>query len=414
MGMCPVELTDAFVTLCAAQSCGKCVPCRVGLAKMHGIMAALLDGAARPDDLLTLERTARTAYASADCAIGYEAGAMVLRALEGFRDDFRSHADQGRCTGGPRDAVPCVAGCPAHVDIPGYVALVNAGRYDDAVRLIRKDNPFALACGLICEHPCELGCRRGVVDDAVNIRALKRYAVDHAPAMFEVSPDGTPAPASAPARHEATGKRIAVVGGGLAGCECALRLARAGLDVTLFEQKPGFRSPAHVSDCLAELVCSNSLRSDESASGVGLLKAEMRALDSDFMSVADACRVPAGKALAVDREAFARAMTARVAAQPRIRLVERRISALDDPALDGVHSVVIAAGPLASEELSASLAEALGTEHCYFYDAIAPIVWTHSLDMNVVFRASRYGCENGEPAGQGDSVSYTHLRAHET
>ncbi len=145
---------------------------------------------------------------------------------------------------------------------------------------------------------------------------------------------------------------IAVVGGGLAGCECALRLARAGLDVTLFEQKPGFRSPAHVSDCLAELVCSNSLRSNESASGVGLLKAEMRALDSDFMSVADACRVPAGKALAVDREAFARAMTARVAAQPRIRLVERRISALDDPALDGVDSVVIAAGPLASEELS--------------------------------------------------------------
>ena len=106
---------------------------------------------------------------------------------------------------------------------------------------------------------------------------------------------------------------IAVVGGGLAGCECALRLARAGLDVTLFEQKPGFRSPAHVNDCLAELVCSNSLRSDEATSGVGLLKAEMRALDSDFMAVADACRVPAGKALAVDREAFAQAMTARVA-----------------------------------------------------------------------------------------------------
>ncbi len=94
-----------------------------------------------------------------------------------------------------------------------------------------------------------------------------------------------------------------------------------------------------------------------------------------------------------------------MAAQPRIRLVERRISALDDPALDGADSVVIAAGPLASEELSASLAEALGTEHCYFYDAIAPIVWTHSLDMNVVFRASRYGCENGEPAGQGDYLN---------
>ena len=200
---------------------------------------------------------------------------------------------------------------------------------------------------------------------------------------------------------------IAVVGGGLAGCECALRLARTGLDVTLFEQKPGFRSPAHVNDCLAELVCSNSLRSDEATSGVGLLKAEMRALDSDFMAVADACRVPAGKALAVDREAFAQAMTARVAAEPRIRLVERRIDSPDDPALaeSGAGTVVIAAGPLASEELSASLARTLGTEHCYFYDAIAPIVWTHSLDMNVVFRASRYDCENGEPAGQGDYLN---------
>lgn len=202
---------------------------------------------------------------------------------------------------------------------------------------------------------------------------------------------------------------VAVVGGGLAGCECALRLARAGLDVTLFEQKPGQRSPAHVRDYLAELVCSNSLRSDEPSSGVGLLKAEMRALGSDFMAVADACRVPAGKALAVDREAFARAMTARVAAQPGIRRVERCVQGLEDPALEPFAgeggAVVIAAGPLASEGLSASLAAALGAAHCYFYDAIAPIVWTHSLDMDIVFRASRYGCENGEPAGQGDYLN---------
>ena len=102
---------------------------------------------------------------------------------------------------------------------------------------------------------------------------------------------------------------FAVVGAGLAGCECALQLARAGQAVTLFEQKPLFRSPAHVSDLCAELVCSNSLRSDERTSGVGLLKAEMRVLGSVFLSTADACRVPAGKALAVDREAFARAMT---------------------------------------------------------------------------------------------------------
>ncbi|MEG6503504.1 FAD-dependent oxidoreductase, partial [Desulfovibrio sp. 1214_IL3152] len=127
---------------------------------------------------------------------------------------------------------------------------------------------------------------------------------------------------------------IAVVGGGLAGCECALRLARSGHAVELFEQKPLFRSPAHVSDHLAELVCSNSLRSDEPTSGVGLLKAEMRALGSQFMEAADACRVPAGKALAVDREAFARNMSERVDAEPNIRLVRQQVQSLDDAALE--------------------------------------------------------------------------------
>ncbi|MDR2821269.1 MAG: methylenetetrahydrofolate--tRNA-(uracil(54)-C(5))-methyltransferase (FADH(2)-oxidizing) TrmFO [Desulfovibrio sp.] len=199
---------------------------------------------------------------------------------------------------------------------------------------------------------------------------------------------------------------IAVVGGGLAGCECALTLARAGLDVTLLEQKPGQRTPAHTSDHLAELVCSNSLRSNEIASGIGLLKAEMRDLGSHFMETADACPVPAGKALAVDREAFAAAMTARVAASPRIRRVEHCVESLVDPVLDGAWAVVIAAGPLASEGLAASLARATGEEHCYFYDAIAPIVWTHSLDRGIAFRASRYDAiENSCPEGQGDYLN---------
>ncbi|MBD5627524.1 MAG: methylenetetrahydrofolate--tRNA-(uracil(54)-C(5))-methyltransferase (FADH(2)-oxidizing) TrmFO [Desulfovibrio sp.] len=200
---------------------------------------------------------------------------------------------------------------------------------------------------------------------------------------------------------------FAVVGAGLAGCECALQLARAGHNVTLFEQKPLFRSPAHVSDDFAELVCSNSLRSDERTSGVGLLKAEMRALGSAFMAAADACRVPAGMALAVDREAFARAMTEAVAAEPGITVRDARIDSLDDAELarTGSAGIVIAAGPLASDGLSASLAGVIGGEHCYFYDAIAPIVWTHSLDMSVVFRASRYGAENDEPEGEGDYLN---------
>ena len=225
VGTCPVELTDAFVSLSASQSCGKCVPCRVGLSQMRNLLDAILDGRASEHDVDVLERTARNAYLSADCAIGYETGAMVLRAVKGFHDDFVSHATQGRCTAGARNAVPCRAACPAHVDIPGYVALVHAGRHDDAVRLIRKDNPFPLACGLICEHPCELACRRGVVDDAINIRALKRYAVDNAPEMFDVNADGKPGKSSRPFHYPATGKRIAVIGGGPAGLTCAYYLA---------------------------------------------------------------------------------------------------------------------------------------------------------------------------------------------
>ena len=197
---------------------------------------------------------------------------------------------------------------------------------------------------------------------------------------------------------------VGVVGGGLAGCECALQLARAGVSVTLFEQKPEQMSPAHTSPLLAELVCSNSLRNNEPTSGIGLLKEEMRQLGSDFMRLADAHAVPAGKALAVDREAFARAMTDCIAAQEGITVVHRQIQALDDPALAACDVVVIAAGPLASPSLSASLSAAVGGRHLYFYDAIAPIITADSLDMSIVFRASRYDCEQEHP-DEGDYLN---------
>ena len=141
-----------------------------------------------------------------------------------------------------------------------------------------------------------------------------------------------------------TTQRIALVGAGLAGCECALQLARRGFAVTLFEQKPEAYSPAHSMPQLAELVCSNSLRSDELASGVGLIKQELRELGSALMAVADAVRVPAGKALAVDRELFAGKVTALVEAEPNITLVRKAIADLDDPALEGFERVVISAG----------------------------------------------------------------------
>jgi methylenetetrahydrofolate--tRNA-(uracil-5-)-methyltransferase len=190
--------------------------------------------------------------------------------------------------------------------------------------------------------------------------------------------------------------RIAIIGGGLAGCECALALARAGISSTLFEMKPQRYSPAHVSPGLAELVCSNSLRSDEPVTAVGLLKVEMATLGSAVIETARATCVPAGKALAVDRELFSAAMTARIEGEAHISLVRQEVMGLADPALAGFDAVVVAAGPLASERMAVSLAEAVGQESLYFYDAIAPIVTTESVDMGQAFWASRW------QEGEGD------------
>ena len=186
---------------------------------------------------------------------------------------------------------------------------------------------------------------------------------------------------------------VAIIGGGLAGCECALTLARHGIAVRLYEMRPVRSSPAHETDLLAELVCSNSLRSEELTSGIGLLKAEMTALGSPIMAAAQACRVPAGKALAVDRHRFARAMTAAVEAEPRISLIRREIPALNDPELAHCAAIVVAAGPLASESLCTDLTRILGGEQLYFYDAIAPIVAAGSVDLSIAFWGSRYNPE---------------------
>lgn len=185
-------------------------------------------------------------------------------------------------------------------------------------------------------------------------------------------------------------KKAAVIGGGLAGCECALRLAKAGIAVRLFEMRPETATPAHETDLLGELVCSNSFRSDEPEAAVGVLKQEMRDLGSAVMRAASETEVPAGKALAVDRSRFARTITRMIEDEPNITLVRREITTLDDPELAGFDAVVLAAGPLASDALSENLASVLGSTHLYFYDAIAPIVETESVDMEHAFWASRW------------------------
>ncbi len=222
---CPVEFTAALVRMCSTQSCGKCTPCRVGLRALDDLLQDVLEGRANEDTLDLIERTAETIYYSSDCAIGYEAGEMALIAIRGFRDDFEHHIRDHSCGFDRAEQVPCVSGCPAHVDIPGYISLVEAGRNTDAVKLIRKDNPLPCVCGLVCEHPCEMHCRRGMVDDPMNILALKRFATEHMEEDYR--------PWIAPLTH----KRIAIVGGGPAGISCAYYLAIMGHDVTIFEQR---------------------------------------------------------------------------------------------------------------------------------------------------------------------------------
>ena len=192
---------------------------------------------------------------------------------------------------------------------------------------------------------------------------------------------------------------VVIIGAGLAGCECAAALAAHGIPVILHEMKPEVFSPAHTSAAFAELVCSNSFRSNDTESAVGLLKQEMRELGSLTMTVAEETKVPAGKALAVDRERFSETMTQRITAMPEITVVQREVTSLQDPASltpDGTHprAVIVAAGPLASDALSHSLATLTGSESLYFYDAIAPIILTESVNMDIAFWGARYAPED--------------------
>ena len=179
--------------------------------------------------------------------------------------------------------------------------------------------------------------------------------------------------------------QVHVIGGGLAGSEAAWQLAEAGVRVRLSEMRGVEATPAHQTDSLAELVCSNSFRSDDPNNAVGLLHAEMRALGSLILKTADAHRVPAGSALAVDREGYAEGVTQAIAAHPNIELVRERIDALPD---DG--HVIVATGPLTAASLASSIGEATGADALAFFDAIAPIVHHHSIDMDVAWMASRW------------------------
>lgn len=225
VAVCPVELSAAAVRLCLAQSCGKCTPCRVGLARLLELIESVLVGDAGEDTVKLIEKTASVITATADCAIGFEGGRTALTCVKAFRDEFESHVRNGCCISHYDTPVPCVAYCPAHVDIPAYIALTGEGRYADAVRIIRRDNPMPSVCSHICEHPCEKHCRRTLVDDAINIRGLKKMAVDNA--GYVPAPDALPE----------TGKKISVIGAGPSGLTAAYYLRLMGHTVTVYEQR---------------------------------------------------------------------------------------------------------------------------------------------------------------------------------
>lgn len=184
-------------------------------------------------------------------------------------------------------------------------------------------------------------------------------------------------------------KHLLIIGAGLAGCEAAWQAARRGVEVTLCEMKPLRFSDAHASEGFAELVCSNSLRSNVPRNAVGLLKEEMRRLDSLVLTAADETAVPAGRALAVDREAFSRRITETVESHPRIEVRHEVVERLPESG-----TAIVATGPLTGSELAEDLKRTLGDEYLYFYDALSPIVHADSIDHGVAFRASRY--EDGE------------------
>ena len=187
---------------------------------------------------------------------------------------------------------------------------------------------------------------------------------------------------------------ITVIGGGLAGCEAAYQIAKKGIKVKLYEMKPKKYTEAHNNENLAEIVCSNSFKSNLHTNAAGLLKEELRKLDSLLIRIADETQVPAGQALAVDREIFAEKVTKEIKNNPLIEIINEEVVDLEAIVKDGI--VIIATGPLTSEGLSKEILKITGQDKLYFYDAAAPIVTKESVDFNIAFFGNRYDQEKGK------------------
>ncbi len=228
---CMVDLARYFMSFTQEESCGKCVPCRVGTKAMLATLERICAGRGKPGDIEYLEEMAQEVKASSLCGLGQTAPNPVLTTIRYFRDEYEAHIHEQRCPAGVCTALvraKCTNACPAEVDVPSYVALVAQGRYAEALAIHRERNPFVLACGRVCPAFCEAKCRRCELDQPVAIRQIKRFMADH-----ELERPWTPARLAEPKED-----RVAIVGSGPAGLTAALRLAQQGYPVTVFEALP--------------------------------------------------------------------------------------------------------------------------------------------------------------------------------
>ena len=248
---CMVEIARFFLGFTQSESCGKCAPCRLGTTQMLEILTRITEGRGSIEDLQTLKELGETVMAASLCGLGQTAPKPALSTLEYFAKEYEDHILEKRCAGATCDAMvisACQHACPAGIDVPNYVAAVAAGRYEQAVDIIRERNPFPAVCGRICVHPCEYKCRRGELDDPVAIRSLKRFASDWY--FNHVGRAEAPLPVT-------RNQKVAVVGAGPAGLTCAYFLVKKGYRMTVFEAQPEgggmlgialpeFRLPRHV------------------------------------------------------------------------------------------------------------------------------------------------------------------------
>jgi len=227
---CMVDTARFFMEFIQDESCGQCVPCRIGTQRMLEILTRITEGQGEEGDIEKLLLLGESISETAICGLGQTAANPVASTIKNFREEFEEHIKYKKCRAGVCSALfisPCENTCPAGVNVPGYTALIAEGRFVDAYRLIRQENPFPSVCGRICTRPCESKCRRGMTDEAVAICDLKRFVADYAHKAGQAFPTDAPRPRN--------GKRVSVIGAGAAGLTCGHYLVRLGYDVDVYE-----------------------------------------------------------------------------------------------------------------------------------------------------------------------------------